>query len=127
MIGKMPRFLFCVVFTLGLESTLGFQSNPRPQSVFVQSRLSVTTTSNAVSASGESTEESSAPSESKKNEVDFKAYGNGYKTVFSEIPYADCKPSMGSIPSDLKGSYFRTGPGKQENREPVDVHLSIQR
>mmetsp|Transcript_9373 Transcript_9373/g.19668 ORF Transcript_9373/g.19668 Transcript_9373/m.19668 type:complete len:655 (-) Transcript_9373:82-2046(-) len=110
MIGKMPQFLFCVFFTLGLESTLGFQSNPRPQSVFVQSRLSVTTTSNAVSASGESTEESSAPSESKKIEVDFKAYGNGYKTVFSEIPYADCKPSMGSIPSDLKGSYFRTGP-----------------
>ena len=126
MIGRPSQFL-CLFSLLHFDGTDGFQSNSWPRPAMSLSRLSVTTTSNAVSASGESTEESSAPSESKKNEVDFKAYGNGYKTVFSEIPYADCKPSMGSIPSDLKGSYFRTGPGKQENREPVDVHLSIQR
>ncbi|KAL3916309.1 MAG: hypothetical protein SGILL_005235 [Bacillariaceae sp.] len=43
-------------------------------------------------------------------EVDFKAYANGYKTVFSELPSEDCKASFGTIPNDLKGSYFRCGP-----------------
>lgn len=43
-------------------------------------------------------------------DVDFKAFSNGYKTVFSELPFAECTPSSGSIPTDLKGSYFRSGP-----------------
>ncbi|KAG7356079.1 carotenoid oxygenase [Nitzschia inconspicua] len=43
-------------------------------------------------------------------EVDFKAYASGYRTVFSELPYAECQASFGSIPTDLKGSYFRCGP-----------------
>jgi all-trans-8'-apo-beta-carotenal 15,15'-oxygenase len=42
--------------------------------------------------------------------VDFKAYANGYKTVFVELPAEECKAVLGSIPSDLKGSYFRCGP-----------------
>ncbi|KAL3918064.1 MAG: hypothetical protein SGILL_004421, partial [Bacillariaceae sp.] len=44
------------------------------------------------------------------SEVDYKAYANGYKTVFSELPFEECKASVGSIPKDLKGSYFRSGP-----------------
>jgi all-trans-8'-apo-beta-carotenal 15,15'-oxygenase len=44
------------------------------------------------------------------SEVDFQAYANGYKTVFSELPFAECKASFGTIPTDLKGSYFRSGP-----------------
>ena len=43
-------------------------------------------------------------------DVDFKAYSNGYKTVFNELPFAECKASSGKIPSDLKGTYFRCGP-----------------
>mmetsp|Transcript_91059 Transcript_91059/g.262519 ORF Transcript_91059/g.262519 Transcript_91059/m.262519 type:complete len:638 (+) Transcript_91059:157-2070(+) len=43
-------------------------------------------------------------------DVDFKAYANGYKTVFAELPFAECTPTFGSIPNDLKGSYFRSGP-----------------
>lgn len=43
-------------------------------------------------------------------EVNFKAFANGYKTVFSELPFAECKASVGTIPTDLKGSYFRCGP-----------------
>ncbi len=43
-------------------------------------------------------------------EVDYKAYANGYKTVFTELPFAECAPSSGSIPADLKGTYFRSGP-----------------
>ena len=43
-------------------------------------------------------------------EVDFKAYSKGYKTVFAELPFAECTPSFGEVPNDLKGSYFRSGP-----------------
>jgi all-trans-8'-apo-beta-carotenal 15,15'-oxygenase len=43
--------------------------------------------------------------------VDFKAYGNGYKTVYGEVPYKQCEPSSGTIPEDFpKGTYFRCGP-----------------
>lgn len=43
-------------------------------------------------------------------DVDFQAYSKGYKTVFSELPFAECKPSFGTVPEDLKGTYFRAGP-----------------
>jgi all-trans-8'-apo-beta-carotenal 15,15'-oxygenase len=42
--------------------------------------------------------------------ADFEAYSKGYQTVFSELPSAECEATMGKIPSDLKGSYFRCGP-----------------
>lgn len=41
---------------------------------------------------------------------DMKAYASGYKTVFEEISFQTCAPSMGSIPEDLQGTYFRSGP-----------------
>lgn len=41
---------------------------------------------------------------------DMKAYASGYKTVFEEVPCRLCKPSFGSIPKDLRGSYYRSGP-----------------
>ena len=107
----MAQFLYFCICALLLGCAFGFQSNPRSPSVIPFSRLSSTTTSDAAST----TEESSIPS---KNEVDFKAYGNGYKTVFSEVPFAECKASSGSIPSDLEGSYFRTGPGKKTYNDP---------
>lgn len=116
----MSQFLLCLVVTLLLEGTNGFQSNPRSTSSVIScARLSVTTTSNSV------TDESSSSSKSSKPEVDYKAYGNGYRTVFAEIPYADCEPSSGSIPSDLKGSYFRNGPGKIQifPRHSRRIHL----
>lgn len=44
-------------------------------------------------------------------EVDFEAYSKGYKTVFNELPAAECTALPGGkIPSDLKGTYFRSGP-----------------
>jgi all-trans-8'-apo-beta-carotenal 15,15'-oxygenase len=55
-------------------------------------------------------EASTAPGPTVLPEVDFKSYANGYKTVFAELPFAECQASVGSIPSDLKGSYFRCGP-----------------
>uniref|UniRef100_A0A7S2VB98 Uncharacterized protein n=1 Tax=Entomoneis paludosa TaxID=265537 RepID=A0A7S2VB98_9STRA len=59
--------------------------------------------------------EATLPQEDTKNaarvsEPDMKAYASGYTTVFDEVPCRVCKPSHGTIPSDLKGSYFRCGP-----------------
>lgn len=39
-----------------------------------------------------------------------KAYAAGYSTVFNELPFELCKASQGTIPSDLVGTYFRSGP-----------------
>lgn len=42
--------------------------------------------------------------------VDFQAYSKGYKTVFTELPFAECTAVSGTVPADLKGTYFRSGP-----------------
>lgn len=41
---------------------------------------------------------------------DMQAFASGYSTVFEELPAGQCKPSSGKIPSDLVGTYFRSGP-----------------
>mmetsp|Transcript_4711 Transcript_4711/g.11460 ORF Transcript_4711/g.11460 Transcript_4711/m.11460 type:complete len:655 (+) Transcript_4711:188-2152(+) len=103
----MAQFIYRgVLLALLLGSAVGFQNNARlSYSAVPFSRLRVSTTSDASSTSSGSTEEGST-----KFQPDYKAYGNGYKTVFTEIPFAECEASYGSIPSDLKGTYFRTGP-----------------
>jgi len=100
--------MFCyVTFALLLGSAVGFQSNPRSSVAAPFSRLNMATTASDASSTSSDSIGEEKPS---KFQPDFKAYGNGYKTVFTEIPYADCKASYGTIPSDLKGTYFRTGP-----------------
>jgi all-trans-8'-apo-beta-carotenal 15,15'-oxygenase len=42
--------------------------------------------------------------------VDYAAYSNGFKTVFEELKYKECSPSVGTLPDDLVGTYFRSGP-----------------
>lgn len=42
---------------------------------------------------------------------DMEAYAAGYQTVFEEIACRSCKPLLGEIPSDLIGSYYKSGPG----------------
>jgi all-trans-8'-apo-beta-carotenal 15,15'-oxygenase len=39
-----------------------------------------------------------------------KAFATGYKTVFEELPFRSCTPSIGQVPTDLEGTYFRSGP-----------------
>lgn len=110
MIGSISSYIYVLLLTLHFQEIYGFQPNPKSRLVECVSRLSVTTSSNSVSTNNDSIDESSSPSKKSQKEVDFKAYGNGYKTVFAELPFADCEPSSGSIPNDLKGSYFRAGP-----------------
>jgi all-trans-8'-apo-beta-carotenal 15,15'-oxygenase len=38
------------------------------------------------------------------------AYSNGYKTAYSEIPFALSSPTFGVLPPDLSGTYYRSGP-----------------
>lgn len=65
---------------------------------------------NAAFASSSDTASNAQVSSDQLIDVDFKAFANGYKTVFDELPFAECKASSGKIPTDLKGSYFRCGP-----------------
>jgi all-trans-8'-apo-beta-carotenal 15,15'-oxygenase len=41
---------------------------------------------------------------------DMQAYSNGFKTAFTEISYALSSPTVGSLPSDLVGTYYKCGP-----------------
>lgn len=38
------------------------------------------------------------------------AYAAGYSTVFEELPFKYCDASMGKLPEDLVGTYYRSGP-----------------
>ena len=66
--------------------------------------------STTLSAATQDTTQSVSSDSNLSVEVDFKAYANGYKTVFAELPFQECTATVGSIPGDLKGTYFRSGP-----------------
>ena len=53
----------------------------------------------------------SSSTTSSLQEPDMKAFAAGYKTVFKELPFMSCYPSVGTtVPDDLEGTYFRAGP-----------------
>uniref|UniRef100_A0A7S1VX12 Carotenoid oxygenase n=2 Tax=Grammatophora oceanica TaxID=210454 RepID=A0A7S1VX12_9STRA len=56
--------------------------------------------------------EPTSPSSSSTGTVapDMEAYAAGYKTVFEELSFKECKPTVGKLPQDLSGTYFRCGP-----------------
>jgi all-trans-8'-apo-beta-carotenal 15,15'-oxygenase len=58
-------------------------------------------------------------------EPDMKAYASGYKTVFEEVPFAQCSPLSGKIPDDLRGSYYRAGPAMFSAGSIVPPNTSI--
>ena len=121
----------CYVFTFFLGCAFGLQSLPHTQrfaSLVSFSRLSSTSTSSErapATSSGSIEESNSSQQPPKDKKVDFRSYGNGYKTVFSELPFAECNASSGSIPIDLKGSYFRCGPGTKKRYYHRLMHSSI--
>jgi len=41
---------------------------------------------------------------------DMEAYAAGYETAFSELPFFVAEPTVGILPDDLVGTYFRSGP-----------------
>eukprot|EP00584_Thalassiosira_punctigera_P000457 CAMPEP_0172542492 /NCGR_PEP_ID=MMETSP1067-20121228/13097_1 /TAXON_ID=265564 ORGANISM="Thalassiosira punctigera, Strain Tpunct2005C2" /NCGR_SAMPLE_ID=MMETSP1067 /ASSEMBLY_ACC=CAM_ASM_000444 /LENGTH=693 /DNA_ID=CAMNT_0013328751 /DNA_START=214 /DNA_END=2295 /DNA_ORIENTATION=- len=41
---------------------------------------------------------------------DMRAYSNGYKTVFAELSCSLSSPTVGSLPPDLVGTYYKCGP-----------------
>lgn len=66
--------------------------------------------SEATTASSTSSSSSSTTSTLNSVAPDMEAYSSAYQTVFDELPYKACTPSMGQIPKDLIGSYYRVGP-----------------
>lgn len=52
------------------------------------------------------------PSSASSINPDMKAYAAGYGTVFDELPFKICEPKGGkdTLPSDLIGTYFKSGP-----------------
>lgn len=56
---------------------------------------------------------------------DMSAYSAGFTTVFSELPFRLGEPSVGTIPSDLKGTYFRAGPAMFSAGSIVPPRTSI--
>lgn len=57
------------------------------------------------------TEEPSTESESKSiQQPDMEAYSSGYRTIFEEQQCQLCSPSQGELPSDLVGTYYKSGP-----------------
>ena len=55
-------------------------------------------------------EEVSGAPKSKSFDPDMEAHARGYKTVFNEVSCQSCAPSVGEIPADLIGSYYKSGP-----------------
>jgi all-trans-8'-apo-beta-carotenal 15,15'-oxygenase len=60
--------------------------------------------------SSETSSSPASPSPRRQEEPDMVAYAHGYKTVFTELACQACTPSVGSIPLDLQGTYYRAGP-----------------
>lgn len=44
------------------------------------------------------------------DEPDMKAYASAYQTLYQEVPCTVCTVSQGTLPSDLRGTYYRNGP-----------------
>lgn len=118
---KMVSFFYCFVTALLVDISSGFQSScphnsrctsQKPWLNYFSGLASATTSetphTNDSIAKGRSLP--STPPSSNEFNVDYEAYGNGYKTVFSELPFSECKASHGLIPKDLRGSYYRCGP-----------------
>jgi len=82
------------------------------------------------------TEQSSSPkTASTLTEPDIEAYASGYKTFNTDITYRQYKPSKGTIPKDLIGTYYRVGPSmytsgsliNEKNKEVVEDGSDIDR
>jgi all-trans-8'-apo-beta-carotenal 15,15'-oxygenase len=102
------RSSFAVIgaFSATISGAFGFTST---LPTIRDTRLSQFSSSFPVFASV-SEEATSDSSRAATGVVDYEAFANGYKTVFAEVPFKQCSPTVGSIPDDLVGTYYRCGP-----------------
>lgn len=94
------KSLSLVTLVLTVGSTIGFQQLTTRQLPSSWSRL----------ASTEQDEQEAAPQKKSFTSPDMEAYSSGFSTVFEEQPCNVAKPSMGEIPADFQGTYYRCGP-----------------
>ena len=85
----------------------GFQFSPSASSI--QAR-SVSSSSLAASIAEGSMDTSVMQQQSPPSPPDMQAYSNGFKTVFNEVSCALSTPTEGTLPEDLIGTYYKSGP-----------------
>eukprot|EP00562_Extubocellulus_spinifer_P031877 CAMPEP_0178711932 /NCGR_PEP_ID=MMETSP0699-20121125/18611_1 /TAXON_ID=265572 /ORGANISM="Extubocellulus spinifer, Strain CCMP396" /LENGTH=656 /DNA_ID=CAMNT_0020360647 /DNA_START=192 /DNA_END=2162 /DNA_ORIENTATION=- len=87
-------------------SSIVLRNAPHSTTTALASSQSVESDAAAAATSSSSSSSSDTPT----TDTDMKAYSSGYQTVFEELPCSVCKASVGQIPNDLVGTYFRSGP-----------------
>ena len=84
----------------------GFQFSPSASSIQARSVSS----SLAASIAEGSMDTSVMQQQSPPSPPDMQAYSNGFKTVFNEVSCALSTPTEGTLPEDLIGTYYKSGP-----------------
>ena len=85
----------------------------------------VTSDDEAYRTTSSTTDAIQSTQKEERTEPDMSAYASAYTTVFQELPYQECIPTVGTIPSDLQGSYFRVGPAMFSAGSIVPPRTSI--
>ncbi len=89
-------------------AVMGFQRPLPPPRIFSSFQIFTSVAEEPSMGAATSRQERSAINSGKK--PDMQAYSNGFKTAFNEISCALSSPTVGSLPHDLKGTYYKCGP-----------------
>ena len=88
---------------------MGFQQPLPPPRASFSFQLFTSVAEEPFMGAATSRQEQRSASNSGKS-PDMQAYSNGFKTAFTEISCALSSPTVGSLPHDLKGTYYKCGP-----------------
>jgi len=73
-------------------------------------QVGVAASEGEIDTASKSTTKSTTTNTNNPPPPDMIAYAKGYTTVFTELPFANYPPTTGTLPPDLLGSYYRSGP-----------------
>lgn len=90
---------FLLLSSYTITSSWSFQLSPTSPTII---RPSTKLHADTATTASSSTSTATTP--------DMTAFSNGYKTVFNEISCALAEPTVGSLPLDLAGTYYKCGP-----------------
>ena len=99
----------------------GFQPSPFQRTTLQKSTTSSSSSSSSqlfsspvaeesITTAASSSLSSAQQQQQQQQPPDMQAYSNGYKTVFTEISCELSSPTHGTLPSDLRGTYYKCGP-----------------
>jgi all-trans-8'-apo-beta-carotenal 15,15'-oxygenase len=110
---------YCYHATYGftIQNYCSYHLHPHQRQPSYRNRLSILTaiSDDEAAATTTTTTTTSAQQVAKDSlqlikSPDMEAYASAYTTVFQELPYKECVATIGTVPSDLMGSYFQCGP-----------------